>query len=123
MEPIRPADVVLIAFPLHEPRAHEQEGIRPAVVAATVYARFPLLIVLPLTSRSGSWVDQFPQVYFRIPAGDASLPRDSVVLLDQIRSVSIERIQGRLGRLPEQRYAMIHQALLALLEGSCSSAN
>jgi mRNA interferase MazF len=41
---LAPGDVVMVAFPRHNPRGHEQEGMRPAIVVGVPHGpmRFPL---------------------------------------------------------------------------------
>lgn len=50
-----PGDVLLIALPSHDPKGHEQEGLRPAIVVGIPRGpvRYPVVIVVPLTSKSG----------------------------------------------------------------------
>lgn len=98
---IKPGDVLLLSFPTHIPKGHEQEGKRPVVVVAVPKGpmRYPLIIVVPLTTRDGEWANQNLNLYYRIPAGNGGLPKDSIALLDQIRAVDVERIESFIGSL------------------------
>ncbi len=50
-------DVLVVRLPLHRPQGHEQEGRRPVVVAAVPRGtlRYPVVIVIPLTTQLGPW--------------------------------------------------------------------
>jgi mRNA interferase MazF len=97
----RSGDVLLVAFPEHDPQGHEQEGMRPALVLASpTGARFPVLLVAPMTTDRGQpWAAAAPWLYPRLAKGTAGLPADSIVLLDQARSVDAERARRVLGAL------------------------
>lgn len=64
--------------------------------------RFPVLVVVPLTTRAGRWSDVNPSVYVALRAGTGGLPFESTALLDQVGSMDIRRIQGYLGTLSSE---------------------
>lgn len=112
-------DLVVARFPAHTPPGHEQHGVRPAVVVALLEplgeTRYPIVFLAPLTThRNQEWVARSPGVYPTIPAGVARLPSDSVVLLDQIRAVGLQRVIVYRGRLSDEEYAPIRQGIDAL---------
>ena len=79
----------------------EQAGERPVLVVSTeeVNASLKVVGVLPLTSaRPGRHVYS-TEVLF--PAGIAGQPRDSIVMAQQIRVISKQRITGKYGRLTD----------------------
>ena len=93
---------------LNPVRGHEQGGVRPVlVISRDVFnERSGTVIALAITSqpqRAG-----YP-VAWRIPAG--ILPRDSWVKISQIRTLSTERLSGRLGRLNRSDLRAIVAAL------------
>lgn len=98
--------MLLVALPSQELGGREQEGLRPAVVVGVPEEagapRFPVSIVAPLTTREGAWSERSPELYPRLQAGSGGLRRDSVVLLDQVRSLDIGRVRGYLGSLEEE---------------------
>jgi mRNA interferase MazF len=49
--------------------------------------RYPMLIVVPLTTQTGLWSRQNPSLYPRLEAGVGGLTQSSVILLDQLRSI------------------------------------
>jgi mRNA interferase MazF len=97
----RPGDLLLAAFPEHDPHGHEQEGVRPALVLAVPRgARFQVILASPLTTdRSQPWAAAAPALYPRLPEGTGGLPADSILLLDQTRSLDATRVRRFLGSL------------------------
>ncbi|MBT9587623.1 type II toxin-antitoxin system PemK/MazF family toxin [bacterium] len=114
---LRAGDVVVVSFPRHTPSGREQEGRRPAVILAvpTGKLRFPVVILVPLTTQEGAWVGENPTVYPTIRRGAGGLPLPSVVLLDQIRSVDARRIGGYLGCLSGQDFSPITSGVRGLI--------
>ncbi len=113
-------DVISARFPAHEPSGHEQEGYRPAVVVGTPDAvgppRFPVVVLAPLTTDRGQrWAQRSPVLYPRFPKGTANLRSDSICLLDQVRSVGMERLHGYRGTLSEAEYRPISEGLRQIL--------
>lgn len=100
----KPGDVYLIEFPEHDPRGHEQKGIRPALVLSVPSgARFPVLIATPLTTdREHDWSKKAPYLYLKLPKGTAGLPSDSILLLDQTRSIDFARTKRFIGRVEKK---------------------
>ena len=94
-------DVVIVSLPTNNPRGREQQGTRPAVVVGIPWGevRYPMLIIAPLTTQSGSWVFNNPSLYPRLSAGAGGLPLSSIVLLDQTRGLDINRVLAYLGTL------------------------
>ena len=112
-------DLVVVRFPEHVPPGHEQQGVRPAVVVGLVEhlreTRYPILFLAPLTThRNQEWVARSPCLYPVVPAGAARLPSDSVVLLDQIRAVGLQRVIVYRGRLTDEEYRPIRKGIDAL---------
>ena len=119
-DPIIIGDVVIARFPTQNPQGKEQEGIRPALIIGIPQKlgvpRFPLIIVAPMTSdRSQSWAVTSPTLYPKLAAGEAGLPQNSIVLLDQVRAIDLNRIVRYLGSLSSNRYRPILNSLQAML--------
>ena len=102
-------DIVFVNLPVHSPKGHEQEGRRPAVIVGVLQGdvRYPVVVVVPLTTQFSDWAKKSPVLYPIIQSGTAGLPQKSVVLCDQIRAVDIERIIGYLGSLNVDEYLPI----------------
>lgn len=94
-------DILIAALPSHSPGGREQQGTRPVVVVGVPPEplRYPVVMVAPVTSQDGAWLDANPAAYVRLPAGSGGLPVRSTVLLDQTRSVDCRRMLEYLGSL------------------------
>lgn len=116
-EDLARGDVVVAALPEQVPSGHEQVGLRPAVVVGLPArpARYPVLVLVPLTTRRGPWAESNPQLYPVLAAGSAGLPRASTALCDQVRACDEGRLRVRLGRLDEEAFGSIRQGLRILL--------
>ncbi len=106
---LQPEDIVLTALPAHQPRGREQEGRRPAIAVGLPAGelRYPVIVIAPVTTRFGNWVQQNTVLYPTLSAGAGGLSQDSVVLLDQIRAIDVQRIVSYIGSLSREEYAPI----------------
>lgn len=111
-------DVIFVNLPSHNPKGHEQEGRRPAVIVGVPLGdvRYPVVVVVPLTTQCGDWIKKNPELYPIIQAGTAGLPQKSVALCDQIRAVDIQRVIGYLGSLSIDEYLPIIDGVKRVLE-------
>lgn len=109
MEILSPGDIILVALPSNQPRGREQEGTRPAVVVGIPEGemRFPMLVVAPLTTQKGDWVEANLMLYPILAPGIGGLTQESVVLLDQIRAVDARRMMAYIGSLTPKYYQPI----------------
>lgn len=121
-EAVAPGDVLLIALPSHEPRGHEQEGVRPAIVVGVPQApvRYPVVIVVPLTTQSSLWAKRNPTLYLSLPPKAGGIPKASTVLIDQVRAVDVRRVRAYLGTLEEMTFESIRNSLLRLFRKKAS---
>ena len=117
-QPLKCGDVVFVNLPSHNPKGHEQEGRRPAVIVGVPLenVRYPVVVVVPLTTQFGGWVDRNSALYPIIQAGTAGLPQKSVALCDQIRAVDIQRVIGYLGSLSVDEYLLIIDGVRRVLD-------
>ena len=69
-----------------------------------------LIFVAPITG-----TDRGIVAHVRIPAQEAGLTKASVILTDQVRSISIQRLGRRLGRASSSTIAEVEQRLAFLL--------
>ncbi len=76
----------------------EQAGRRPVLVISRerLNELLPVVNVVPLTSRKSPARVIYPNEVL-LPAGTAGLPRDSIVLCYQIRTLDKRRLEQRLG--------------------------
>jgi len=118
IDAVAAGDVLSITLPTHDPEGHEQEGVRPAVVVGVPqgYMRYPVVIVVPLTTQSGLWVARNPALYQSLPPGAGGIPRASTVLIDQVRAVDIRRVRAYIGTLEEAAFEPIRTNLLKLFQ-------
>jgi mRNA interferase MazF len=114
---LKRGDVVLVKFPSAIPQGHEQQGQRPAIVVGIPRGmlRYPIVIVVPLTTQSGLWVEDNRDLYPQLSAGMGGLTQDSIVLLDQVRAVDIRRVVSYFGSLTAEDYAPIVEGLLKVI--------
>lgn len=89
----------------------EQGGTRPVLVVQnnTGNRYSPTTIVAAITS-----VPKALHTHVCLP-GAAGLPRDSVVLLEQLRTIDRRRLQRYVGQVDRETMAAIDQALLVSL--------
>jgi mRNA interferase MazF len=90
-------------------RGHEQGGTRPVLVIQNDIGNeySSTTIVAAITSQTKK---RMP-VHVEVTAGESGLPKDSVILLEQIRTVDKERLEKKLGRLQKAKMAAVDRAL------------
>ena len=88
----------------------EQGGIRPVLIVQNdVGNRFsPTVIAAAITSQKDK--ARLP-THIQVNSSDSGLSRDSVVLLEQIRTIDKRRLKEHMGRLDEFSMNRIDQAL------------
>lgn len=87
----------------------EQDGIRPALIVQNDKGNkfSPTLIILPITSR----IKKILPTHIRIDGNRFGLPKDSVILGEQIRTIDKKRILSRIGFLDEITMLKVKRAL------------
>ena len=92
----------------------EQGGVRPVLVVQNdVGNRYsPTVIAAAVTSQLGK--AKLP-THIALAAGDYGLQKDSVVLLEQIRTIDKRRLRERIGELPLDLMRKVNDALLISL--------
>jgi mRNA interferase MazF len=98
---------------LNPVRGHEQGGSRPVlVVSADAFhqGRSGLVWVLPITS-----VAKKIRSRVGMEAGEAGLPLDSYVICEAIRSISVDRLDRRLGKASSETMRKIETWVKVLL--------
>jgi mRNA interferase MazF len=121
MRSLQFGDVLNVRLPSQDPRGHEQEGFRPAIVVGLPgqvgKLRFPLVLVVPVTTDRGQdWAREAPLLYLRFAAGSGGLRSASIALLDQLRCVDVKRIVDFRGSLSEAETARLRQTLKQIFD-------
>ena len=88
----------------------EQLGIRPCIIMQNdVGNRFsPTVIAAAITSQKDK--NKLP-THIQVNANDSGLTRDSIVLLEQVRTIDKQRLKEKMGRLDDASMSRINQAL------------
>ena len=94
-------DVVIVALPTNTTRGRKPQGTRPAVVVGipSGEVRYPIILIVPLTTQTGCWALNNPSLYRSLEAGAGGFPQSSIVLLDQVRGLDTRRILEYLGTI------------------------
>ena len=92
----------------------EQGGVRPVLVVQNdVGNKFsPTIIAAAITSQLEK--AKLP-THIQLPAEKYGLPKNSIVLLEQIRTIDKSRIREKIGELPPELMQQINDALLLSL--------
>ncbi len=83
----------------------EQGGVRPVLIVQndTGNKHSPTVIAAAITSQTGK--ARLP-THIDLAANSAGLPRDSIVLLEQVRTLDKKRLREHMGRVSDQ---VMHQ--------------
>ena len=92
----------------------EQGGIRPVLAIQNDIGNkySPTVIVAAITSQIGK--AKFP-THVEIHAGEFGLTKDSVILLEQIRTIDKIRLKNKVGKLSDEVMEKVNQAILISL--------
>lgn len=88
----------------------EQGGIRPVLIVQNdIGNRFsPTVIAAAITSQRDK--AKLP-THIKLNSVESGLARDSIVLLEQIRTIDKQRLKEKLGKLDETSMELVNQAL------------
>lgn len=92
----------------------EQGGVRPVLVVQNDIGNkyCPTVIAAAVTSQINK--AKLP-THIELRASDYGLPKDSVVLLEQIRTLDKRRLKERIGEIPLDLMTKVNEALLISL--------
>ena len=92
----------------------EQGGIRPVLIVQNDVGNkySPTIIAAAITSQINK--AKLP-THIELASEQYGLPRDSVVLLEQIRTLDKKRLKEKIGILPENTMEMVNHGLLISL--------
>ena len=88
----------------------EQGGVRPVLIVQndTGNRHSPTVIAAAITSQTGK--AKLP-THIELAAQCCGLPKDSVILLEQIRTIDKRRLREHMGRLDEKQMTMVDTAI------------
>ena len=88
----------------------EQGGLRPVLIVQNdVGNRYsPTVIAAAITSRMGK--SKLP-THIDVPGAEAGLAKDSVILLEQIRTIDKKRLKEKMGHLDESVMLRVDNAI------------
>lgn len=89
----------------------EQGGLRPVLIVQNDVGNrhSPTVIAAAITSRMGK--TKLP-THIDLPGIEAGLAKDSVVLLEQIRTIDKQRLKEKMGHLGEETMRVINSAIV-----------
>jgi len=92
----------------------EQGGVRPVLVVQNdIGNRYsPTIIIVAITSQINK--AKLP-THVEIKCSDYGLPKDSVLLLEQIRTIDKRRLEEKIGHVTEDIMDKVNEALLVSL--------
>lgn len=92
----------------------EQGGVRPVLIVQNDIGNkySPTVIAAAVTSQINK--AKLP-THIELSAAAYGLPKDSVVLLEQIRTLDKKRLKDKIGELPERMMSKVNEALLVSL--------
>jgi mRNA interferase MazF len=95
-------------------RGHEQGGTRPVLVIQNDIGNeySSTTIVAAITSQTKKRMS----IHVEIATGESGLPKDSIVLLEQIRTLDKERLERKIGRLRAEKMREVDRALCKSLD-------
>lgn len=93
----------------------EQGGMRPVLIIQNDVGNkySPTVIVAPITSQMNK--AKLP-THMEVKAGEFGLVKDSVVLLEQIRTVDKTRLRDKIGHMTDDKMLRINECIESSLE-------
>ena len=88
----------------------EQGGTRPVLIVQndTGNRHSPTVIAPAITSQTGK--ARLPP-HINIAGGSVGLSKDSVILLEQVRTIDKRRLREHMGRLDDEHMLMVNEAI------------
>jgi mRNA interferase MazF len=94
----------------------EQGGNRPVLIVSrnALNANAPIVIVVPLTSCENK--RRLYPTHVELRAGDGGIAKDSIVLCEQVRAVSKDRLKRKIGQVSPQALSLVDATLKIALD-------
>ncbi len=88
----------------------EQGGVRPVLIVQndTGNRHSPTVIAAAITSQLGK--SRLP-THIPLPAENSTLPKDSIILLEQVRTLDKRRLKEHMGKLTEAQMQQVDGAI------------
>lgn len=88
----------------------EQGGTRPVLIVQndTGNRHSPTVIAAAITSQTGK--ARLP-THINIAGGSVGLSKDSVILLEQVRTIDKRRLREHMGRVDDEHMLMVNEAI------------
>ena len=106
MHPVRRGDIYYAD--LSPVVGSEQGGMRPVLIIQNDTGNSPTVIAAAITSQTGK--ANLP-THISLAARSCGLTRDSVILLEQVRTLDKSRLRERMGRLDEPAMHQVDNAI------------
>lgn len=106
---MKPGDVWVVHIP--ELGTHEQSGVRPAVVVASVAKT--IVTIIPCTSNKGAL--RFPFTLHIIPSEKNGLTSTSIALIFHIRAIDTNLLKKKIGELSRKDFALVKKEARRLI--------
>ena len=106
MQPVRRGDIYYAD--LSPVVGSEQGGMRPVLIIQNGNRHSPTVIAAAITSQTGK--ANLP-THISLAARSCGLTRDSVILLEQVRTLDKSRLRERMGRLDEPAMHQVDSAI------------
>ena len=106
MQPVRRGDIYYAD--LSPVVGSEQGGMRPVLIIQNDTRHSPTVIAAAITSQTGK--ANLP-THISLAARSCGLTRDSVILLEQVRTLDKSRLRERMGRLDEPAMHQVDNAI------------
>lgn len=94
----------------------EQSGTRPSIIVSrdAINASSPVVIVVPVTDRTNK--KRLYPSHVELKMGEGGLTCDSVALCEQVRSISVTRLQNVMGHISNQKMSQVNASLKIALD-------
>src|SRR5271157_5756436 len=112
--PVLRGDVFLATLDPHE--GSEQGGTRPVVVVSrdAINKFSPIVVIAPITDAANK-KKVYPS-HVKVPSGMGGLSIDSIVVCEQVRSISKTRLKSQLGKFDKATMTSVEAALKITLD-------
>ncbi|MEK7569128.1 MAG: type II toxin-antitoxin system PemK/MazF family toxin [Patescibacteria group bacterium] len=106
---MKPGDIWVVHIP--ELGTHEQSGVRPAIVVATVAKT--IVTIIPCTGNKAAL--RFPFTLPVVPTEKNGLTSTSIALIFHIRAIDTSLLKNKIGELNRKDFALIKKEARRLI--------
>lgn len=118
---MNPGDIVLIRFLQTDLTSGK---LRPTLVLADVPGRFDDVLLVMISSQARQRVEGFDDVIGELDTDfeESGLKTSSVIRVGRLATIDKQLIEGRLGRISDERLQTVRKRLVEWLTGEVSSS-